>query len=366
MNDGLTSSISNLVNNSRFIGERMNFTSADILCCAPPLFHCFGLVLGVLACFTHGAKVVCPGDTFSPNLILPALLHEGCTALHGVPTMFESVLAEAPPTTTRNKKLRLRTGIIAGAPVPRPLMRRLLNELNMTEFTSSYGLTEASPTCFNALTTDTIDCRLTTVGRVMPHASAKIVDPANPHRTMPVGEKGELCMSGYQVHRGYWDNPEKTTETLLSDADGKVWLRTGDEAVFDSNGYCSITGRYKDIIIRGGENIYPLEVEERLVVHPKISRAAIIGAPDHRYGEVVAAFVEIDGDKVVSADELRAWTRERLGRHKTPVYIFACGRHASLPDNIPQTGSGKIQKQKLRELAKDLVTNGRVQEVMMK
>ena len=240
----------------------------------------------------------------------------------------------------------------------------------MTEFTSSYGLTEASPTCFNALTNDTIDCRLTTVGRVMPHASSKIIDPKNPHRIMPVGEKGELCMSGYQVHRGYWNNPEKTAEALLYDNDGsgRVWLRTGDEALFDANGYCSITGRFKDIIIRGGENIYPLEVEERLTLHPNVGRAAVIGAPDNHYGEVVAAFVElVSANNVdVVAEDLRRWTRETLGRHKTPAYIFACGNHPLLPATIPQTGSGKIQKQKLRELAKNLVNDGQVQVVMLK
>lgn len=240
-------------------------------------------------------------------------------------------------------------------------MRRLLNELNMTEFTSSYGLTEASPTCFNALTNDTIDCRLLTVGKVMPHASAKIIDPKNPHRTAPVGEKGELCIAGYQVHQGYWENPEKSAETLLRDHAGVTWLRTGDEAVFDALGYCSITGRYKDIIIRGGENIYPLEVEERLLLHPRITRAAAIGVPDRHYGEVVATFIEVtdaggdgggDGADKLSAEGIREWTRQTLGRHKSPAYIFVCGSHPVLPRVIPQTGSGKIQKQKLRELAR--------------
>ncbi|BDD61905.1 putative NRPS-like protein biosynthetic cluster [Monascus purpureus] len=373
----------NLVNNSRFIGDRMSFTSADILCCPPPLFHCFGLVLGLLACVTHGAKVVYPGDTFDPQLTYKAIYEERCTALHGVPTMFEAILSESNSKSDSLVVSKtppcLRTGIIAGAPVPRPLMRRLLNELNMTEFTSSYGLTEASPTCFNALTTDTIDCRLTTVGRIMPHASAKIIDPRSPHRIVPVGEKGELCISGYQVHRGYWENPQKTEEALLYDppesehedpydgrgrGKGRIWLRTGDEAVFDTHGYCYITGRYKDIIIRGGENIYPLEVEERLVLHPKITKAAVVGLPDERYGEVVAAFIEIDaaskgdGGPSLSAEEIRNWTRETLGRHKTPVYIFACGSHPMLPVVIPQTGSGKIQKQKLRELGKSVVEKG--------
>ncbi|KAF3402250.1 putative acyl-CoA synthetase [Talaromyces pinophilus] len=347
----------NLINNSRFIGDRMDLTSSDILCCPPPLFHCFGLVLGLLACITHGAKVVYPNETFDPAAVLDAISTEQCTAVHGVPTMFESILAIPKPADFDCS--RLRTGIIAGAPVPYSLMQRLVTELNMTEFTSSYGLTEASPTCFNAFTHDTIDRRLTTVGKVMPHASAKIVDPKT-GRTVPIGQRGELCMSGYQIHSGYWQNPQKTSDTLLRDEDGKVWLRTGDEAVFDADGYCTITGRFKDIIIRGGENIYPLEIEERLGRHPAISRATVIGVPDSHYGEVVGTFIEFKPDvkDLPSAEDLRDWTRETLGRHKAPKYVFVCGSHELLPKVIPQTGSGKVQKQVLRELAYKLVQQG--------
>ncbi|KMU92095.1 long-chain-fatty-acid-CoA ligase [Coccidioides immitis H538.4] len=186
----------NLVNNSRFIGDRMDFTQSDVLCCPPPLFHCFGLVLGLLACITHGAKIVYPGETFDPEAVLRAISDEKCTGLHGVPTMFESILSHPRPEGFDCTFLR--TGIIAGAPVPRPLMRRLIDELNMTEFTSSYGLTEASPTCFNAITSDSIDRRLTTVGKVMPHASAKIINPQT-GKTVRIGERGELCMAGYQL-----------------------------------------------------------------------------------------------------------------------------------------------------------------------
>ncbi|KAK2804038.1 SIN component scaffold protein Sid4 [Onygenales sp. PD_10] len=345
----------NLINNSRFIGDRMDFTESDILCCPPPLFHCFGLVLGLLACITHGAKIVYPGETFDPQAVLKAISDERCTALHGVPTMFESILALPRPADFDCSQLR--TGIIAGAPVPRPLMKRLWNELNMTEFTSSYGLTEASPTCFNAFTSDSIDTRLTTVGKVLPHASAKIINPQT-GETVKIGERGELCMSGYQIFKGYWENPTKTAESLMQDEDGTVWLRTGDEAVFNSEGYCSITGRFKDIIIRGGENIYPLEIEERLTAHPAISRAAVVGLPDKHYGEVVAAFVELeDGQTCPSGDEMRDWTRERLGRHKAPKHVFVFGSDKRLPAGIPQTGSGKVQKQVLRDLGKMLVEN---------
>ncbi|KAL1989795.1 hypothetical protein VTN49DRAFT_6992 [Thermomyces lanuginosus] len=348
----------NIVNNSRFIGDRMDFTSSDVLCCPPPLFHCFGLVLGLLACITHGAKIVYPSETFDPEMVLKAISQERCTALHGVPTMFEAVLAVPRPADFDCS--RLRTGIIAGAPVPRPLMRRLLDELNMTEFTSSYGLTEASPTCFNAFTTDTIERRLTTVGKVMPHASAKVIDPKT-GQTLKIGERGELCMAGYQLHRGYWKNPEKTAEAFLEDENGVVWLRTGDEAVLDADGYCSITGRFKDIIIRGGENIYPLEIEERLTAHPAISRAAVVGLPDHYYGEVVAAFLEIaPGQKAPTPSEIRDWTRQTLGRHKAPKYVFILGSSPAIPATMPQTGSGKIQKQKLRALGKELLEDGKV------
>ncbi|KAL6236828.1 hypothetical protein BDW75DRAFT_205818 [Aspergillus navahoensis] len=337
----------NLVNNSRFIGDRMNLTSFDILCCPPPLFHCFGLVLGMLAVVTHGSKIIFPSETFDPLATLHAISDEKCTALHGVPTMFEAILSlDKPPNFDCSN---LRTGIIAGAPVPRPLMKRLFDELNMRQYTSSYGLTEASPTCFNALTTDSIETRLQTVGKVMPHAKAKIIDANG--AIVPVGTRGELCMAGYQLTKGYWNNPEKTAETLVTDEEGTVWLKTGDEAVFTPEGYCSITGRFKDIIIRGGENIYPLEIEERLTAHPAISLSSVIGIPDPKYGEVVGAFIALaEGAKRPSDDELRAWTRETLGRHKAPQHVFVFGEEG-VDTTVPVTGSGKVRKVDLRKIA---------------
>ncbi|GLB04875.1 putative long-chain-fatty-acid-CoA ligase [Aspergillus vadensis CBS 113365] len=339
----------NLVNNSRFIGDRMDLTSFDILCCPPPLFHCFGLVLGMLAVVTHGSKIVFPSETFDPKAVLHAISDEKCTALHGVPTMFEAILSLPKPPNFDTKNLR--TGIIAGAPVPRPLMKRLFEELNMTQYTSSYGLTEASPTCFNAVTTDTIETRLTTVGKVMPHARAKIIDTQG--NIVPVGERGELCIAGYQLTKGYWNNPEKTAETLVTDADGTTWLKTGDEAIFTPEGRCSITGRFKDIIIRGGENIYPLEIEERLAAHPAIEVASVIGIPDAKYGEVVGAFIAVAAgyeDKKPSVEELRNWTRETLGRHKAPQYVFVFGEEG-VDRTVPVTGSGKVRKVDLRKIA---------------
>lgn len=239
-------SCSNLINNSRFIGDRMDLTQTDILCCPPPLFHCFGLTLGLLATLTHGGKIVYPAESFDPVAAMHAISDERCTALHGVPAMMESIISCEKPEGWTSE---LRTGIVAGSPVPRWLMERMVDELGMTDFTSSYGLTEASPTVFNAHTTDSLYARLTTVGTVLPHARVKIVDTEN--RVVPIGVRGELCVAGYQVCRGYWENPEKTAELLVRDEHGELWLHTGDEAVLDVDGYCTITGRFKDIIIRG-------------------------------------------------------------------------------------------------------------------
>lgn len=239
----------NIVNNSRFIGDRMRLTADDILCCPPPLFHCFGLVLGLMSVLTHGAKIIYPAEVFDAAATLRCIVEECCTAVHGVPAMFDSLLALPEAKGLRAAELCLRTGIVAGAPVPRYLMELLVSRLGMSEFTSSYGLTEASPTCFNAFTDDPIATRLTTVGTLMPHAMAKIVDRDG--QIVPVGTRGELCIGGYQLQAGYWNNSEKTNEVMVRDESGVLWLHTGDEAVFDERGYCSITGRFKDIIIRG-------------------------------------------------------------------------------------------------------------------
>ncbi|RDW78293.1 hypothetical protein BP5796_06145 [Coleophoma crateriformis] len=350
----------NLINNAGSIGSRMSLTSTDILCCPPPLFHCFGLVLGVLACLTHGAKVVLPSQTFSAPAVLASLSAENCTALHGVPAMFEELLSL--PRPERWSCPNLRTGIVAGAPVPKPLMERMLSELGMHEFTSSYGLTEASPTCFNATTFDTIERRLTTVGRLLPHLHAKIIDRDG--HIVPIGARGELCIAGYSLQKGYWKNEEKTNEVMRLDENGVRWLHTGDEAVVDFFGYCTITGRFKDIIIRGGENIYPLEIETRLVAHPSglVSRCAVVGIKHHKYGEVVGAFILPPGPsssddqiKRPTDDELRAWVRVVLGRHKAPAYIFWFGDERVGLSEVPQTGSGKVKKHFLRDLAQVLV-----------
>ncbi|OSZ99997.1 AMP-dependent synthetase and ligase, putative [Trichoderma parareesei] len=342
----------NLVNNSRFIGDRMRLTHEDVLCCPPPLFHCFGLVLGLLAIVTHGGKIVYPAEVFDIPATLRAISDEDCTAVHGVPAMFDSLFQAEPPANFKCD--RLRTGIIAGAPVPRYLMELLVNRFGMTEFTSSYGLTEASPTCFNAFTDDAMTRRLTTVGTLMPHAQAKIVDRDG--NIVPIGTRGELCMAGYQLQAGYWNNSEKTNEVMVRDAAGVLWLHTGDEAVFDEDGYCTITGRFKDIIIRGGENIYPLEIEERLMAHPSISRAVVVGLKNKHYGEVVGAFVELaDNAKKLSDQEVRDWVRKTLGNHKAPAHVFWLGQDG-VPADVPLTGSGKIRKFEMAKLGDEILS----------
>ncbi|RYP39886.1 hypothetical protein DL767_002005 [Monosporascus sp. MG133] len=349
----------NIVNNARFIGDRMRLTPDDILCCPPPLFHCFGLVLGLMAVITHGAKIVYPEEVFDAAAVLRAISDERCTAVHGVPAMFDTLFSLPPPPGFNCE--RLRTGIIAGAPVPRYLMELLVERFGMTEFTSSYGLTEASPTCFNAFTDDAVERRLTTVGTIMPHARAKIVDHEG--RIVPVGVRGELCMAGYQLQAGYWNNSEKTAEVMVRDEAGVLWLHTGDEAVFDDEGYCTITGRFKDIIIRGGENIYPLEIEERLVAHPGVSRAIVTGLKDAHYGEVVGAFLRSEKPGGRPTDqEMRDWVRQKLGRHKAPTHVFWLGEDG-VPADVPLTGSGKVKKYEMARFGEEILRKRRLEKL---
>ncbi|KAK8057830.1 hypothetical protein PG996_011767 [Apiospora saccharicola] len=337
----------NIVNNARFIGDRMRLTSDDVLCCPPPLFHCFGLVLGLMAVITHGAKIVFPEEVFDPAAVLRALSDERCTAVHGVPAMFDTLFNLPLPEGFDCAPLR--TGIVAGAPVPRYLMEHMVDRFGMTEFTSSYGLTEASPTCFNAFTDDAIDKRLTTVGTLMPHARAKIVD--HDGNIVPLG---------------------KTSEVMVRDEAGTLWLHTGDEAVFDDQGYCTITGRFKDIIIRGGENIYPLEIEERLMAHPAITKAIVTGLKDAHYGEAVAAFLEDSSSSgeggsseetsTPTDEEMRDWVRQKLGKHKAPAHVFWLGRDG-VPLDVPLTGSGKIQKFKMARLGEEVLRKRRLEKL---
>ncbi|KAH6717402.1 hypothetical protein BKA61DRAFT_547269 [Leptodontidium sp. MPI-SDFR-AT-0119] len=332
---------SNIVNNGRFVGDRMRLTPRDIICCPPPLFHCFGLVLGLLAVVTHGGCIVFPSETFQPSSVLKAVAAEKCTGLHGVPAMFSAQLELLKDTSMDLSSLR--TGIAAGSSVPRKMMADLREKMNLKEITSTYGMTETSPGSFMSYTDDPVEKRLTTVGKILPHTKAKVVDSRG--ETVPIGTRGELLVSGFQLQTGYWRNPKQTAEAMQADTDGFIWMKTGDEAMFDSEGYCSITGRIKDMVIRGGENIFPLEIEERLIQHPSIVQASVVGLPDDKYGEVVSAFLQPRvTEQRPSGDQLREFVRQSLGWHKAPVHIFWLEQG----EDFPKTGSGKVQKHVLR------------------
>jgi TBC1 domain family member 8/9 len=304
-----------IVNNGHQIGSRMRLTPTDIVCCPPPLFHCFGCILGYMATATHGAAIVFPAEAFDPRASLLAVQEEKATALYGVPTMFLAELELLANGTVKHEGFEhLRTGIAAGSSIPAEVMRKLHKTLNLTELTICYGMTETSPVSCMTTTDDPMDKRINSVGRLMPHVEAKIVDPADPSRILGVGERGELAVSGYLLMKEYWGQAEKSAEVMRRDDQGKLWMHTGDEAAMDDEGYVSITGRIKDLIIRGGENIHPLEVENCLFAHPGVKEVSVVGLPDERYGEVVAAFIVPRGEKM-GREEIRSWVKERLSHH---------------------------------------------------
>ena len=335
-----------ILNNGHQIGSRMLLTPADIVCCPPPLFHCFGCILGYMATATHGAAIVFPAEAFDPLATLKAVQEEKATALYGVPTMFLAELELLAGGKVEYEGFQyLRTGIAAGTSVPAELMRKLHKVLNLTELTNCYGMTETSPVSCMTRTDDPIEKRINTVGRLLPHVEAKVVDPSDPKKVLEIGERGELAVHGYLVMKEYWGQPEKTAEAMIEDEEGKVWMHTGDEALMDEEGYVAITGRIKDLIIRGGENIHPLEVENCLLGHEKIWEVSVVGLPDEKYGEVVAAFViprQRAGEAAISIEEVRSWVRDKLSHHLVPKHVF-------FVDEYPKTASGKIQKFKLRE-----------------
>jgi fatty-acyl-CoA synthase len=331
---GVMLSSRNIVNNGYWLGAGLGFTPADRLCLCVPLFHCFGCVIGVLGAYTHGT-MLCVIESFDPLQVLQAVARERCTALYGVPTMFLAEL-EHPDFATFDLS-SLRTGIMAGSLCPEPLMKRVIAEMHLREMTIAYGLTEASPGITHTSRSDTLAARTQTVGRVMPEMEVRILDPVTQQDVDP-GRPGELCVRGYNVMRGYYNNPEATRAVL--DADG--WLHTGDQATIDADGYVRITGRIKDIIIRGGENISPKEVEDLVRTHPAVADVSVYAVQDEFFGEEVGASIRVKPAAAVDADEILGFCKTRIARFKLP-------RHVRFVTEFPLTASGKVQKFKLRE-----------------
>ena len=332
---GATLSHRNILNNGLFIGEACKYTERDRVCIPVPFYHCFGMVLGNLACTTHGSAMVIPAAGFDAAATLRAVSSERCTSLYGVPTMFIAELGD--PILDSYDLSSLRTGIMAGSPCPIEVMRQVVDQMNMSEVTIAYGMTETSPVSTQTSADDPLDKRVTTVGRVHPHVEIRIVDPET-GRTVPRGTSGEFLTRGYSVMLGYWNDPERTAAAI--DADG--WMHTGDLAVMDGEGYVNIVGRIKDMIIRGGENVYPREIEEFLYTHPDIVEVQVIGVPDERYGEQVMAWVQLRDGAATTADDIKAFCRGTIAHYKVPHYI-------KFTDAFPMTITGKIQKFKMRE-----------------
>ncbi|MEK9822633.1 MAG: AMP-binding protein [Gammaproteobacteria bacterium] len=331
---GATLSHFNILNNGLQVAACMRFTHEDRLCIPVPLYHCFGMVMGNLACLSHGACAIFPDEGFDPVSVLETVAAEKCTALHGVPTMF---VAETELPDIDNYDLSsLRTGVMAGAPCPLELMHKVIDTLNMSEITIMYGQTETSPVNHMTDIETPIEKRCGTVGRVGPYQEIKIIDDAG--HVVPLGKKGELCCRGYSVMRGYWNDAERTAETI----DGAGWLHSGDLAVMDEDGYVQIVGRIKDMIIRGGENVYPREVEEFLYTHPDIQEVQVFGVPDERFGEIVAAWIQLKDGASVSEDDIRNFCRDQITHFKIPARIRFVAE-------FPMTVTGKIQKFKMRD-----------------
>jgi len=331
---GVTLTHHNILNNGYFVGRAMGLTEQDRICIPVPLYHCFGMVMGNLASVTSGAAMVYPGEGFDPLATLETIEREKCTTLYGVPTMFIAELDH--PEFARFDLSSLRTGIMAGAPCPIEVMRRVNEQMNMRDVTIAYGMTETSPVSFQSAVDDPLQRRVSTVGRIHPHVEVKVIDLEG--RVVPRGERGELCTRGYSVMLGYWDEPEKTKDVL--DASG--WMHTGDIAVIDGEGYCNIVGRIKDMVIRGGENLYPREIEEFLYRHPKIQDVQIFGVADDRYGEELCAWIRTRAGESLTAEEIRAFCQGQIAHNKIPRYV-------EFVEEFPMTVTGKIQKFAMRE-----------------
>jgi len=335
---GATLSHRNILNNGFFIGECMKLSEHDRLCIPVPLYHCFGMVLGNLACLTHGSAIVYPNDGFDPLTVLETVQAEKCTGLHGVPTMFIAELAH--PRFKEFDLSTLRTGIMAGSPCPIEVMKQVVELMHMSEVTIAYGMTETSPVSCQSTTETPLQIRVSTVGLVQPHLEVKVIDPES-GEVVPVGATGEFCTKGYSVMKGYWGDEEKTREAI----DAGHWMHTGDLATMDAEGYVNIVGRIKDMVIRGGENIYPREIEEFLYRHPAVSDVQVIGVPDARYGEELCAWIILKGGQQATADDIRAFCKDRIAHYKVP-------RHIRFVEAFPMTITGKIQKFVMREQMK--------------
>jgi len=331
---GATLTHHGILNSGFFVGERMGFTERDRLCIPLPLFHTFGMVLGVLACVTHGATVVLPGELFDALEVLKVVESEKCTALHGVPTMFIAELEH--PRFKEFDLSSLRTGMMAGAPCPLELMQRVTTEMQLTEITIGFGMTEASPTVTQTDKDDPIERRVGTVGRVAPHVEIKIVDNAG--RVVPPGQSGELLARGYNIMRGYWNDDAQTDAAI----DSAGWMHTGDLAVMDEDGYFQIVGRIKDMVIRGGENIYPAEIEAFLYKNPKVETVQVFGVPDQKYGEELCAWISLKAGQTSSEEEMRDFCKGQIAHYKIPKLVV-------FVDSFPMTATGKIQKFAMRD-----------------
>jgi fatty-acyl-CoA synthase len=339
---GATLSHHNILNNGFFVGELCNYTEADRICIPVPFYHCFGMVMGNLAATSHGACMVIPAPSFDPIATLEAVQAERCTSLYGVPTMFIAELST--PGFADYDLSSLRTGIMAGSPCPVEVMKQVISRMSMREVSICYGMTETSPVSTQTRTDDSLDRRTATVGRVGPHLEVKVIDPAT-GVTVPRGTPGELCTRGYSVMLGYWAQPDKTAEAV----DAAHWMHTGDLAVMDSDGYLAITGRIKDMVIRGGENVYPREIEEFLYTHPDILDAQVIGVPDAVYGEELMAWVRLrPGAAELTAEELRSFCSGQLAHYKIPRYVHVV-------DEFPMTVTGKVRKVEMRERAAEIL-----------
>ena len=334
---GATLSHHSILNNGYFVGEALRYTEADRVCIPVPFYHCFGMVLGNLACTTHGSVMVIPGEAYDPEAVMEAVQAERCTSLYGVPTMFIGELDH--PRFKEFDLSSLRTGIMAGSPCPVEVMQRVQTSMNMTEVTIAYGMTETSPVSTQSSTDDPLEKRVATVGRVFPHVEIKVVDP-DTGAVVPRGERGELCSRGYHVMLGYWNNEEATRAAI----DAGRWMHTGDLATMDGDGYLNIVGRIKDMIIRGGENVYPREIEEYLYTHPDVADVQVIGVPSERYGEEVMAWVRLREGASVTGEQLVEFCRGRIATFKIP-------RYWKFVDEFPMTVTGKIQKFKMRDVA---------------